>query len=172
MQNSAWRPRRVTGLFTSPGNWAIMMEEVMKKFILIVFAASLMGAGAGVIASAQVATLRGDNPLDAAAKQFDRRKQETIDGNFERSWKQQPPTIPHKIDKDEITLQVNTCLRCHDAANYKKEKAPKVGDSHFIAADGTKSDKLDMRRYSCDQCHAPQLKVEPLIENIFKTVKQ
>ncbi|GBE43723.1 MAG TPA: nitrate reductase cytochrome c-type subunit; periplasmic nitrate reductase electron transfer subunit [Rhizobiales bacterium] len=172
MQNSAWRLRRATGSIASPGNRAVMMEEVMKKFLLIVLSVAFMSVDAGVIARAEVATLRGANPLDAAAKQFDRRQQETIDGNFKRSWKQQPPTIPHKIEKDEINLQVNTCLRCHGAANYKKEKAPKVGDSHFIAADGTKSDKLDMRRYTCDQCHAPQQKVEPLIGNTFRTVKQ
>jgi cytochrome c-type protein NapB len=117
-------------------------------------------------------TLRGENPLDANAEPFERRKQETMDGGFEKSWKQQPPSIPHKIDKDEITLQVNTCLRCHDTANFEKEKAPKVGDSHFITAEGATSDKLDSRRYFCNQCHATQLKVEPLIENIFETVKQ
>ena len=84
-----------------------------------------MGVGVGYIARAEVATLRGENPLDAVAKQFDRRKQTTQDGNFERSWKQQPPSIPHKIDNYGITLHVNTCLGCHGAANYKKVKAPK-----------------------------------------------
>ncbi len=144
----------------------------MKTYLLVALSVILMTVGVGYIARAEVVTLRGDNPLDAAAKEFDRRKQITKDGNFERSWKQQPPTIPHKIEKDEITLQVNTCLRCHSADNYKKEKAPKVGDSHFVAADGSKSDKMDMRRYFCNQCHAPQLNVTPLIENTFRTVKQ
>ncbi len=144
----------------------------MKKVLLIVVSAAFMSASAAVIAGNGVATLRGENPLDAAAEQFERRKQATVDGKFDRSWKQQPPTIPHKIEKDEITLQVNTCLRCHGVANYEKEKATKVGDSHFVAADGTKSDKLDMRRYFCNQCHAPQLNVDPLIENTFETVKQ
>ncbi len=156
----------------SPGIWAIMMEEVMKKFLLIALTATLMGVGVGYVARAEVATLRGNNPLDASAKQFDRRKQTTVEGKIERSWKQQPPSIPHKIEKDEITLQVNTCLRCHDAANFKKEKAPKVGDSHFVAADGTKSDQMDLRRYFCTQCHTPQLDVDPLVENTFETVKQ
>lgn len=144
----------------------------MKKFLLIALSATFLGVGMGYVAQAQVATLRGENPLDASAKQFDRRKQATQDGNFDRSWKQQPPSIPHKVEKDQITLQVNTCLRCHDAANYKKEKAPKIGDSHFIAADGTKSDKMDMRRYFCSQCHTPLLDVPPLVENTFETVKQ
>lgn len=144
----------------------------MKKFLLIALSVFILNIGTGYDAQAQVATLRGDNPLDAAAKLFDRRKQMTQDGNFDRSWKQQPPSVPHKVDKDQITLQVNTCMRCHDAANYKKEKAPKIGDSHFVAADGTKSDKMDMRRYFCNQCHTPQLDVKPLVENTFETVKQ
>jgi cytochrome c-type protein NapB len=149
-----------------------MMEEIMKKTLLVALSAAVMAAGAGYIANAEVVTLRGANPLDAAAKSFDRRKQFTKDGNIERSWKQAPPSVPHKVDKDEITLQVNTCLRCHDEANYKKEKAPKVGDTHFIAADGTKLQTMDMRRYFCDQCHTPQLDVTPLIENTFQTIKQ
>ena len=144
----------------------------MKKILVMAVAATLISAGAGLVAQAEVISLRGENPLDANAEQFDRRKQSTTDGGFEKSWKQQPPAIPHKIDKDQITLQVNTCLRCHGADTFEKEKAPKVGDSHFVAADGTTTDTLDMRRYFCSQCHTPQLNVAPLIENTFETVKQ
>lgn len=146
----------------------------MNKFRMIALSVVLIGSGAGVgvIAQAEVVTLRGSNPLDASAKQFDRRKQSTVDGKIDRSWKQQPPSIPHKIEKDEITLQVNTCLRCHDTANFKKEKAPKIGDSHFVAADGTVSKKMDLRRYFCNQCHTPLLDVAPLVDNTFKTIKQ
>ena len=146
----------------------------MKKFLLIALSVSFLGLGVGIGANAwaEVLTLRGANPLDAAAKPFDRRKQTVIDGKFERSWKLQPPSIPHSIEKDEVTLQVNTCLRCHSAENYKKEKATKVGDSHFINAEGIKSEKLDLRRYNCNLCHTPQLSVDPLIENTFETVKQ
>jgi cytochrome c-type protein NapB len=149
-----------------------MMEEVMKKFLLIALSIAILGLGGGVSVQAEVATLRGENPLDAAAQDFDRRKQATADGKFQRSWKQQPPSIPHKIDKDEITMQVNTCLRCHGPANFEKEKAPKVGDTHFVKADGSKAEEMDMRRYFCNQCHTPQLDVGPLIENTFETVKQ
>ncbi|VAW17768.1 hypothetical protein MNBD_ALPHA09-329 [hydrothermal vent metagenome] len=143
----------------------------MKKFLLIVLSVSLLGIGVGAVAWAEVLTLRGANPLDANAEQFDRRKQTIIEGKFERSWKLQPPSIPHKVEKDEINLQVNTCLRCHSAENYKKEKATKVGDSHFINAKGVKTEKIDPRRYNCDQCHTPLLNVKPLIENTFQTVK-
>lgn len=144
----------------------------MKKFLLIALSVSFLSIGVGAYAWAEVVTLRGNNPLDEIAKQFDRRKQDVIEGKFQRSWKLQPPTIPHKIEKDQITLEVNTCLRCHGAENFKKEKATKVGDSHFIDAAGIKSDKFDTRRYFCNQCHTPQLKVDPLVGNSFETVKQ
>ncbi len=144
----------------------------MKKILIVAISALCIGSGASIIALADVASLRGENPLDSAAVQFDRRKPVTTDGGFERSWKQQPPQIPHKIDKDEITLQVNTCLKCHDATTHKEEKAPMVADSHLMVVDGTATDKLDMRRYFCTQCHGSQLNVEPLIENTFETVKQ
>ena len=144
----------------------------MKKVLIMAISALCIASGASFIALADVASLRGNNPLNSDAEQFDRRKPVTSEGGFERSWKQQPPSVPHKIDKDEITLQVNTCLRCHDAENHKKEKAPMLADSHFLVSNGTATDKLDMRRYFCTQCHASQLNVEPLIENTFETVKQ
>lgn len=141
----------------------------MTRLLLIAIAGLFAGMVWSVPSDAEVISLRGDNPLDAAAKAFDRRRQVTTDRGFERDWKQQPPLIPHKIDKDEVTLQVNTCMRCHGPDTYKKEGAPKVGDSHFIAADGTKSDTLNMRRYFCNQCHVPQLNANPIVENTFKS---
>ena len=144
----------------------------MKKLVLMALVASLLGAGGSLVANAEVTSLRGDNPIDALAKHFDRRKQSTTDGGIQKSWKQQPPAIPHKIDKDQITLQVNTCLKCHGAATHEKENAPKAADSHYISADGTKLDKIDGRRHFCTQCHTPLQNVEPLIDNIFETVKQ
>ncbi len=144
----------------------------MKKILMTALSMAFLSASAGIAAKAEMISLRGDHPLDAVAEEFDRRKQETMEGGFAKSWKQQPPSIPHKIDKDEITLQVNTCLRCHDAAHYKEEKAPKMGDSHFLVSDGAITDDLDMRRYSCNQCHSPQLNVDELVENTFETVEQ
>ena len=114
-----------------------------------------------------VSSLRGDNPLDAKAKMESKKRIVTKEGGFKRSWKLQPPVIPHKINKERITLEGNSCLRCHSLENYKKEKAPKIGDSHFIDASGKKLDKITMRRYFCVQCHAPQHNAKPLVENTF-----
>ena len=144
----------------------------MKKLVLMAVAASLLSVGGSHVTNADVASLRGEHPIDALAKHFDRRKQTTKDGGIEKSWKQQPPAIPHKIDKDQITLQVNTCLKCHSTATHEKENAPNAAESHYISADGTKLDKIDGRRHFCTQCHTPLQNVKPLIDNTFETVKQ
>jgi len=142
-------------------------EDGMKKLLLTTIAGTMVLFAWSVPGDAEVVSLRGQNPIDAVAKEFDRRRQVTKDRGFQRTWKLQPPLIPHKIDKDEITLSVNTCMRCHSPENYKKEAAPKVADSHFIAADGTKSETLNMRRHFCNQCHVPQLDAQPIVENVF-----
>ncbi len=144
----------------------------MKKFLMTALSLAFLGTSAGLVANAEMISLRGDLPLDANAEEFDRRRQETMDGGFKKSWKQQPPSIPHKINKDEITLQVNTCLRCHGEENFKDENAPKIGDSHYAVSEGKVTADLDMRRYTCNLCHAPQLDVDDLVENTFETIKQ
>jgi cytochrome c-type protein NapB len=112
-------------------------------------------------------SLRGDNELDKEAQMFVKRKPVTAKGGFERSFKQQPPLIPHSIEKDEITLRGNTCMRCHSKENFEREKAPKVGDSHFTDRDGKVLEKLSSRRYFCEQCHVSQVNASPLVENNF-----
>ncbi len=89
------------------------------------------------------------------------------DPAFPRSFKEQPPLIPHKVDKYRISLKENKCLSCHDTDKYKEEKAPKIGDSHYVGADGKVTAKISMRRYFCDQCHVPQFDAKALVENTF-----
>jgi cytochrome c-type protein NapB len=145
------------------------MEVVMKKVLLTAAAGALLArASAFAVGAADVVSLRGDNPINAPDKAFETSKLSVSDGVMTRDWKQQPPIIPHKIDRDEITLQVNTCLRCHSEENYKTEKAPRIGDSHYMGADGKKLTKIDMRRHFCTQCHVPQQDAKPLVENTFK----
>jgi len=123
------------------------------------------------IAVAGVESLRGDLSLTDLSKKPSKKKQEVVKGGFDRSYLTQPPLIPHKIDKEKINLKVNTCLKCHSAKTYKKRKAPKVGDSHYITRDGKKLNKVSKRRYFCNQCHAPQLNASPLVENTFEGAK-
>ena len=141
----------------------------MKWLFAVLAACAFTGMIWSAPADAEVVSLRGENPLDALAKQFDRRRQVTNDRGFKRDWKLQPPLVPHKIDKDQITLQANTCMKCHGPDTYKAEGAPKVADSHVIVAEDTKAETLNMKRYFCNQCHVPQLDANPLVENTFES---
>jgi len=143
----------------------------MRKFLIAtmagLFACLMGGLFAAAPALAETKSLRGDQKLDAKAKMFDKKRVLTKDGGFKRNWKLQPPSIPHKISKERINLQENTCLRCHAPENYKKEKAKKIGDSHFVDDAGKPANKLNSHRYWCIQCHTTQVDASPLVENVF-----
>ncbi len=118
-----------------------------------------------------VESLRGDKPLDAKSVKVGKYKVQSEEGGYERNFEKQPPLIPHKIDKYRITLKNNGCLKCHSEKAYKKEKAPKVGDSHYITRDGKTLEHISKRRYFCNQCHVPQVNSDPLVENIYEGVE-
>ena len=117
--------------------------------------------------AAEVVSLRGNKDLTAESDAFDRKRAMTASGGFDRAWELQPPTIPHNIDNDRITIRENTCLNCHGPETFKKEKAPRIGDSHFLDADGNVLETMNQRRHFCSQCHVPQADVTPLVENTF-----
>jgi len=144
----------------------------MKKSILTMLVAmvTLVFAGAAV-SGAQ--SLRLGQPIAEDAKAPAKAKMIVKQGGIERSYKIQPPSIPHKIEKEQINLKVNTCMKCHSAETYKKEKAPQAGKdgSHYLDRNGKKTAKVASRRYFCDQCHAVQLDKAPLVENTFQGAK-
>jgi len=142
----------------------------MKKRIVTAVAALAVLTFSGAAVS-EVSFLRGDQDLEAMSKESSKKTQMEVQGGIERSYKIQPPAIPHKIDKDEINLKVNTCMKCHSELAYEKEKAPRIGDSHYVDRDGNILKSLSNRRYFCSQCHAPQLKATPLVENTFQGAK-
>jgi len=142
----------------------------MNRVLIQTMAGVFFLGSLSTVAIAEVTSLRGANELDAAAKPFDQKKPIKQDGGFDRGWELQPPSIPHSIEKDRISLQENTCLKCHSAANYEKENAPKAGDSHFLDRDSNELKKVSTRRWFCDQCHTQQLDTSPLVENTFKGV--
>jgi len=85
-----------------------------------------------------------------------------------RAYRQQPPLIPHKIEKYEIDLKVNQCLRCHDWPNNTRENAPKVSETHYVDRQGNRLDQVAGTRWFCTQCHVPQTDALPLVDNGFK----
>ena len=144
----------------------------MKKTILTaVTALGIILGAAPTMAAESISSLRGDHDLDAEAIEATKKKQVSQKGGFERSYKQQPPMIPHSTEKDVINLKSNTCLKCHSKATAKKEKAPVIGESHFVSRDGEVQEKMSSRRYFCTQCHAPQVDASPLVRNDFAGAK-
>jgi cytochrome c-type protein NapB len=91
-------------------------------------------------------------------------------GKIARTYEQQPPLIPHKVDGYRIDFEKNRCLECHDATNYKKMDAPKIGKSHFTDFKGKVQKTVSRTRYVCSQCHVPQVDAPPLVENTFQSV--
>ncbi len=117
--------------------------------------------------AAEIASLRGESSLDAPANAIEKTEQKKVEGGFDRAWDLQPPSIPHDIEKDRITLTENTCMKCHSKDNFEKENAPEIGESHYIARDGSELDKPSSRRHFCNQCHTPQADIAPLVGNSF-----
>lgn len=137
----------------------------MKKRIAIL---SLTAAALALSGGAfGVESLRGTDLTDASQKP-ERRSVEVVQGGFERSYKEQPPMIPHGIDKYEVSLRLNGCLKCHSEATAEKENTKPTPESHFLDRDGNKLDQLSSRRYFCTQCHTVQLEGQPLVENVFE----
>ncbi len=145
-----------------------MKMKKMSAMLMVALSAALFTTAA---VSGSVVSLRGDQGIDAMSKKPDRTKVMTVEGGIERSFEKQPPMVPHKVDKYRIDLRNNGCMKCHSEKTYEKEKAPKVGDSHYVTRDGKTLDSLSSRRYFCNQCHATQMNAQPLVKNTFQGVK-
>jgi len=117
--------------------------------------------------SIDIYSLRGDADIDDESVPFPNRRIMIVDGGIDVTFGDQPPMVPHNIDKDRISLQENTCLKCHSKADSKLENAPKPTPSHFKDRDGEKKSKIVAGRYFCTQCHPPQANIKPLIKNNF-----
>lgn len=147
----------------------VMREKEMKK----IATATVVALSALLFSTAALCdfkSLRGE-AIDAMATKPEKYEVMNVKGGIERSYKQQPPMIPHEVAKYEINLKVNGCLNCHSEKMYKEKKAPKVGDSHYKTRDGKVLDTISTRRYFCTQCHAPQENAEPLVQNKFNGAK-
>ena len=142
------------------------MEGAMRKIVIFGSAAALL-VGSSMLALAEIKSLRGDIPLDAPPKPPKKARVMSKTGGYKRQWKTQPPLIPHKIDKERISLDENSCLRCHAPDTYKAEKAPMISRTHFTDPKNPSDKNLMRRRWFCYQCHVPQVEAKPLVENVF-----
>jgi len=111
---------------------------------------------------------------------------------MERSFENAPPLIPHSTaGLVPIKKDANMCLSCHMPAVAVAMKATPIPASHFTdyrpkvkekngkyavdAKEGevySKSlgDKLSQTRFNCTQCHVPQAKIDPWVQNNFEQV--
>ena len=87
---------------------------------------------------------------------------------LDRAFVDQPPLVSHGVDEYPVTKEFNKCLDCHSWERARAEKATKVSQTHFTAADGKKLSSVSSRRYFCLQCHVPQVDAKPLVNNTFK----
>ena len=138
----------------------------MRKIIVL---ATLLSSGIAVTAEAQdyVATLRGPTPLDEQPSAPVVPKVVAEDTKRQRSYPEQPPTIPHAIRDYQVDLNANKCLACHARRRTAESEAPMVSITHFMDRDGQFLATVSPRRYFCNQCHVIENRVKPLVENDF-----
>ena len=145
----------------------------MRKLISIwgiVLVVGLAYPGQAVIGQGSVQSLRGGVDMAETTPAPTVRKQNTNAGRFSRAYRQQPPLIPHNIEKYQVNLKVNQCMRCHDWPFNVDEGAPKISETHYLDRDGVALDRVAPRRWFCTQCHVPQVNARPLVNNDFEPV--
>lgn len=135
------------------------------KFLMstMVLIGALLGGGQAETLSG----LRGEVPVNEDNVQVEPyQMQEGI--TLHKNYRQQPPLIPHKIEKYQINLKANQCLRCHSWPYNSDFKTVAAPESHFIdAQSGNRTDNIAAGRWFCTQCHVPQSNAPELIDNIF-----
>ena len=95
---------------------------------------------------------------------------------FEKSFVTAPPMIPHNVEgMVPIKIGSNQCLGCHMPQSAKALGVKSIPKSHFKASFKAKTEggnKLAGARYNCTQCHAPQAKVDPVVQNKFNSLRK
>jgi nitrate reductase (cytochrome), electron transfer subunit len=124
-----------------------------------------MGLAYAQSASGDVTTLRGASVEESVAVEDIFQQDEK---RFPRSYRQQPPLIPHSIDQYQIDLKANRCLSCHDWTKAGERRAPTLSMTHYLDRDGQQLDTVAGTRWFCNQCHVPQVAAPELVENVFK----
>ena len=103
--------------------------------------------------------------------------QEPIPGKvkpFKKSYFTAPPMIPHSIKgMTPITVKNNICLNCHMPQNAKALGITPMPKDHFVDnfEGGKHIRRVAGSRYFCTTCHAPQAKLDPVVENRFESMK-
>lgn len=145
----------------------------MKKTVTILLATlltTIMGCATDRVASMRGADVAASDTAPEAKRYAERLPDANLAVLIPRTFKNQPPLIPHTTAKYEpITIEENACLDCHITDDFKGRKMPKIGESHFSKTrkekDGTPA--VSMERWQCNSCHVQQVDAQPLVENTF-----
>ncbi len=122
----------------------------------------------GTAMAEEIQSLRGSVGVDEESEMIPNRRTMAVDGGIDVNYEDQPPLIPHSIDKTRITLDENSCLGCHSKENQKITNAVRPPKSHYRTREGKKLRQITTGRYFCTQCHVPQAYTKPLVNNDFK----
>ncbi len=89
---------------------------------------------------------------------------------IERAFDNAPPMIPHSTEGLlPITKDNNMCTGCHMPEMAKAMGAVPIPKSHFVnLRTNQELDTLYQGRFNCSQCHTPQAKTDPIVENKFE----
>ena len=134
------------------------------KVCVLVALAGMFGA---LVADELPEGLRGKTPLEQEPKAPRMATVENTDIKRGRAYTSQPPTIPHSIEKYEITANVNFCMYCHSRVRNEEFGAPMVSATHYMDREHDYLAEISPRRYFCTQCHVVQTDARVPVDNTF-----
>lgn len=143
------------------------MKASIRSCLVVALLAGVFGA---LVADELPEGLRGKTPLEQEPKAPRMATVENTDVKRGRAYTSQPPTIPHSIEKYEITRNVNFCMYCHSRVRNEEFGAPMVSATHYMDRDHDYLAEISPRRYFCTQCHVVQTDAPVPVDNTFEDV--
>jgi nitrate reductase (cytochrome), electron transfer subunit len=143
-------------------------SSVRAQLRLVLFALACWGAAHA--ADRLGDGLRGPTPLEQEPKAPRMATVENLNVKRGRAYTSQPPTIPHSIERYEITKNVNFCMYCHSRVRNEEFGAPMVSATHFMDRDHDYLAEISPRRYFCTTCHVVQTDTREPVRNRFVDV--
>lgn len=143
------------------------MKALIRSGLIIAALAGVFGA---LVADELPEGLRGKTRLEEEPKAPRMPRVENTDIKRGRAYTSQPPTIPHAIEKYEITRNVNFCMYCHSRVRNEEFGAPMVSATHYMDREHDYLAEISPRRYFCTQCHVVQTDARVPVDNTFQDV--
>mgnify|MGYP001549559006 FL=1 len=143
-----------------------MKQSTFAVVFLAVFLAGVVGQ-----AAADLNSLRGAEAVPTTARAPELMEFINDKENIARTFEEQPPLVPHEVDKYTIDLKQNKCLECHMKQPGKDNaKSVEMSEAHFTDRNGKRLDHPSGARHFCNQCHVPQVDAQPLIGSNFQSL--